>query len=115
MTLTPEQLLAAYLGYERPAYVGSEHASTVKALRRVEAAVRADAARALPDAEAALVNINERLHIQACIVIRGNEMKCWVPGDFEDDPGVYKAYFNARECRELSAAFAAVAAKLETP
>lgn len=42
MTLTPEQLLAAYLGYERPAYVGREHVSTVEALRRVEAAVRAD-------------------------------------------------------------------------
>ena len=52
----------------------------------------------------ALIVVNDQLGIGANITAKGDEVKCWI-GDDEN-------YLDDNDCRELAAAFAALAASL---
>ncbi len=63
-----------------------------------------------PDSEA-VKTINEALGIQGTVTFKGDEFKGGTPSEGGDC--VSKAYFNAKDCRALAAAFAALADELE--
>ena len=52
----------------------------------------------------ALLVVNDQLKLGANITSKGDEVKCWVDGE--------KLYLDDNDCRELAAAFTAIAASL---
>ena len=62
---------------------------------------------------AALVTINDLLHLDGAVTFNHENLKC-VLRDI-DDGGCHKAYLDAADCRLLSVAFAVMADALSAP